>query len=136
MFIYVIFINNHVTKAVYVYRLEKQIKEMEQHGDAENEQQDIGLKINSLEGKKLILQTLKEMKPNYSLNFFGPSGFIRDVQVTLGDISFKYGVQSYGYTIELDGVFHNFYELGSDYDLNQRFTKYLRDIIFPKEFFP
>jgi hypothetical protein len=82
---------------------------MEINSDTKNKQQNIGLKINSLEGKKLILQTFKEMKPNYALNFIGPIGFFVMEDVEVGDVFFEYSVEPHGFEIELKGIWHNYY---------------------------
>ncbi|MDR1690018.1 MAG: hypothetical protein LBS21_15655 [Clostridiales bacterium] len=129
-FVYFLFVNNHVTKAIYVIRLELHIRKIESRGASASEQQKRGWQIKSLEGKKIVLQTFKEMKPSYALNFIGPIGFNSAETIYVGDIPFVFGVESQGYTIKLGGIWHNYYDVGTNEEQNRKFFDYINEILW------
>ncbi|MDR1689995.1 MAG: hypothetical protein LBS21_15520 [Clostridiales bacterium] len=69
---YIVFLNNHVTKAYYVNKIEQQIEALEKSGTAGDDYATdlYNIEINSIEGKEYILSILKNSESNESYSIF------------------------------------------------------------------
>jgi hypothetical protein len=129
--LYIIFINNYVTRAHYINKINEQIELTEKGGVSGSDyaSEPRVFQINSIEGKKYILSVLESSTPNYGSNIVR-LGQRDSYIIQMGDIQIKIfysgtSVNKKSIGIELFGYHVNEYML---HDENEDLFTYLMSL--------